>query len=106
LNKRIAPITKGAWTASAAAGLNPPPFFVALDRTFMPSAVDLYVTLGRLRLTNPILVASGTFGYAREMAGLVDLKRLGGILPKTITKSPRPGNWGVPVVREKREPSQ
>jgi dihydroorotate dehydrogenase (NAD+) catalytic subunit len=43
-------------------------------------------------LANPILVASGTFGYAREMAGLVDLNRLGGILPKTITKAPRAGN--------------
>lgn len=48
--------------------------------------------LGRLRLENPILVASGTFGYAREMAGLVDLGRLGGILPKTITQQPRRGN--------------
>ena len=55
-------------------------------------AVDLAVQLGRLRLANPVLVASGTFGYAREMAGLVDLGRLGGILPKTITKEPRPGN--------------
>jgi dihydroorotate dehydrogenase (NAD+) catalytic subunit len=54
--------------------------------------VDLSVQLGRLRLANPILVASGTFGYAREMAGLVDLNRLGGILPKTITKAPRAGN--------------
>jgi dihydroorotate dehydrogenase (NAD+) catalytic subunit len=54
--------------------------------------VHLGVDLGRLRLSNPILVASGTFGYAREMAGLVDLARLGGILPKTITQSPRIGN--------------
>ncbi len=54
--------------------------------------VDLAVELGRLRLANPIMVASGTFGYAREMAGLVDLRRLGGILPKTITQDPRPGN--------------
>lgn len=38
------------------------------------------------------MVASGTFGYAREMAGLVDLSRLGGILPKTITPAPRAGN--------------
>jgi len=53
---------------------------------------DLSVSLGRLRLPNPILVASGTFGYAREMAGLVDLGRLGGILPKTITPHPRAGN--------------
>jgi dihydroorotate dehydrogenase (NAD+) catalytic subunit len=43
-------------------------------------------------LVNPITVASGTFGYAREMAGLVDVSRLGGILPKTITQLPRPGN--------------
>lgn len=38
------------------------------------------------------MVASGTFGYAREMAGFVDLTRLGAILPKTITKAPRAGN--------------
>jgi dihydroorotate dehydrogenase (NAD+) catalytic subunit len=54
--------------------------------------MDLSVKLGRLRLPNPILVASGTFGYAREMEGLVDLARLGGILPKTITQEPRAGN--------------
>ena len=57
-----------------------------------PTAVDLRVELGRLKLANPILVASGTFGYAREMAGLVDLSRLGGIVPKTITQLPRKGN--------------
>ena len=55
-------------------------------------AVDLSVSLGRLQLKNPILVASGTFGYAREMAGLVELNRLGAILPKTITQLPREGN--------------
>ncbi len=38
------------------------------------------------------MVASGTFGYGREMAGWVDLSRLGAILPKTITEQPRPGN--------------
>ncbi len=48
--------------------------------------------MGRLSLENPILVASGTFGYAREMAGFVDFARLGGILPKTITRLPRAGN--------------
>jgi dihydroorotate dehydrogenase (NAD+) catalytic subunit len=56
------------------------------------ASVDLQVQLGRLRIANPIMVASGTFGYAREMAGLVDLDRLGAILPKTITRQPRPGN--------------
>lgn len=53
---------------------------------------DLSVTLGRLRLANPILVASGTFGYAREMEGVVDFARLGGIVPKTVTRQPRAGN--------------
>ncbi len=55
-------------------------------------AVDLAVRLGRLTLPNPIMVASGTFGYAREMEHLVDLARLGGIVPKTITPQPRAGN--------------
>jgi dihydroorotate dehydrogenase (NAD+) catalytic subunit len=50
------------------------------------------VTLGRLQLQNPILVASGTFGYAREMEGTVDFARLGGIIPKTVTRVPRIGN--------------
>jgi len=54
--------------------------------------MDLQVQLGRLTLKNPIMVASGTFGYAREMAGIVDLGRLGGIVPKTITRDPRAGN--------------
>lgn len=54
--------------------------------------VRLDVQLGRLRLANPIAVASGTFGYGREMAGLVNVARLGAILPKTITQQPRPGN--------------
>ncbi|MFQ3593908.1 MAG: dihydroorotate dehydrogenase [Gemmataceae bacterium] len=55
-------------------------------------SIDLCVQLGRLTLANPILVASGTFGYAREMAPLLDLSRLGGIVPKTVTRLPRLGN--------------
>ncbi len=58
-----------------------------------PSATpNLQVQLGRLTLPNPILVASGTFGYAREMEGIVDLSLLGGIVPKTITTEMRVGN--------------
>src|SRR5881398_2728767 len=53
---------------------------------------DLSITLNRLTLRNPILVASGTFGYAREMAGVVDFAKLGGIIPKTVTRQPRAGN--------------
>lgn len=52
----------------------------------------LNVQLGRLNLANPILVASGTFGYAREMAAFADFAQLGGIIPKTITPQPRIGN--------------
>lgn len=54
--------------------------------------VDLTVSIGKLKLPNPILVASGTFGYAREMANFVDLSQLGGMVPKTVTREPRPGN--------------
>ncbi len=57
-----------------------------------PSPPNLSVQLGRLSLQNPILVASGTFGYAREMEQLVALNSLGGIVPKTITLQPRAGN--------------
>jgi len=53
---------------------------------------ELRVQLNRLRLANPILVASGTFGYAKEMQAFVPFDRIGGIIPKTITPQPRAGN--------------
>lgn len=53
---------------------------------------DLTVRLNRLTLKNPILVASGTFGYAREAVAFVDYTKLGGIVPKTVTLHPRAGN--------------
>jgi dihydroorotate dehydrogenase (NAD+) catalytic subunit len=52
----------------------------------------LAVRLNRLELPNPILVASGTFGYAKEMTAFVDFAALGGIVPKTVTPQPRVGN--------------
>lgn len=54
--------------------------------------IDLSVSLGRLTLRNPVLVASGTFGYAKEMAPFVDFAKLGGVIPKTVTHAPRAGN--------------
>ena len=54
--------------------------------------VDLSFSIGDLNFANPILVASGTFGYAREMEKLVDLSQLGGMIPKTVTRNPRAGN--------------
>jgi len=56
------------------------------------SSVNLSVNLGPLRLQNPVLVASGTFGYGSEYADLVDLNRLGGIMVKGTTLRPRAGN--------------
>lgn len=54
--------------------------------------VDLSVSLGPLALANPVLTASGTFGYGAEFANLVPLARLGGIVVKGISLLPRPGN--------------
>jgi dihydroorotate dehydrogenase (NAD+) catalytic subunit len=83
-------------TASPSPDLSPPAtaslLTVAPPSSPAESAIDLKVSLGRLSLPNPILVASGTFGYAREMEQLVDLSRLGGILPKTVTREARAGN--------------
>ncbi len=53
---------------------------------------DISVHIGNLDLKNPVMVASGTFGYAEEFKDLMDLKKLGAIVTKTITLKPRPGN--------------
>jgi len=50
------------------------------------------VRMGALVLKNPILVASGTFGYGSEYGRFLDLSRLGGIVTKTLTPTPWPGN--------------
>ncbi|MBU0503990.1 MAG: dihydroorotate dehydrogenase [Candidatus Omnitrophota bacterium] len=52
----------------------------------------LSVNIGKLKLNNPVMVASGTFGYAEELKDLVILKELGAIVTKTITLNPRRGN--------------
>lgn len=52
----------------------------------------LAVVLNRLQLASPIMVASGTFGYAREMADFTDFSSLGAVIPKTVTARPRIGN--------------
>jgi dihydroorotate dehydrogenase (NAD+) catalytic subunit len=53
---------------------------------------DLNVTLGTLRLKNPVMTASGTFGYGEEFADFVDLSRIGCIIVKGTTLHPREGN--------------
>lgn len=53
---------------------------------------DLRVKIGPLELRNPVLTASGTFGYAKEFEPFVNLNQLGGIIVKGISLEPRPGN--------------
>ncbi len=55
-------------------------------------SVDLSVQVGSLRLSNPVLTASGTFGYALEYDDFFDVTELGGICTKGLSLLPRPGN--------------
>jgi dihydroorotate dehydrogenase (NAD+) catalytic subunit len=63
----------------------------ASTRGRTPADVDLSVTIGALRLRNPILAASGTFGYGLEFAHLVDLSGLGGFVTKGLSREPMEG---------------
>lgn len=58
----------------------------------MSKRPDLRVQLGRLALANPVMVASGTFGFGREYEHLLDLQRLGAIVTKGLSLQPRRGN--------------
>lgn len=53
---------------------------------------NLSVNIGNLQLKNPVMTASGTFGYGEEFADLIDLNQLGGIIVKGTTRMPRQGN--------------
>ena len=54
--------------------------------------IDLSVDLGFLRFNNPVITASGTFGYGTEFLPYFELEKLGGIIVKGLYYSPRPGN--------------
>ncbi len=56
------------------------------------STVDLSVNIGGITLTNPVMTASGTFGYGREFSQFVNLDAIGGIVVKGISIEPRAGN--------------
>jgi dihydroorotate dehydrogenase (NAD+) catalytic subunit len=62
----------------------------------------LTVRIGKLKLKNPIMVASGTFGYGEEFRDFMDLSKLGAVVTKTITLRPRQGN---PVPRTCETPA-
>ena len=53
---------------------------------------DLSIKIGNIQFKNPILTASGTFGYGTEVDSLMDVSKLGGIVTKSITLYPREGN--------------
>jgi len=56
------------------------------------ASANLAVQLGPLRLKNPVMSASGTFGYGEEYSDFFDLRRLGAIVVKGISLNPRAGN--------------
>ncbi|MGD2096953.1 MAG: dihydroorotate dehydrogenase [Desulfobacterales bacterium] len=58
----------------------------------MSTKPELNVTLGDINLQNPVLTASGTFGYAQEFEGMMDLNRLGAIIVKGLALQPTKGN--------------
>jgi len=64
--------------------------------------MNLSVTIGNITFKNPVTVASGTFGHAERYYNLEEVKRLGAIVPKTVTFHPRVGN---PPVRIFETPS-
>ena len=55
---------------------------------------DLSVNIAGVIFKNPVIAASGTFGYGKEFSGLLDISALGGICSKGLTLNPRPGNKG------------
>ncbi|MGD9505772.1 MAG: dihydroorotate dehydrogenase [Syntrophobacteraceae bacterium] len=65
---------------------------MAKDANPSDAAPDLSVQLGPLRLRNPVMTASGTFGYGSEYADFIDFSRLGAVIVKGVSLLPRPGN--------------
>ncbi len=58
----------------------------------MNSKIDISTEIAGIKLTSPVITASGTFGYGDELTDLVDMSRIGAIITKTITLGPRIGN--------------
>ncbi|MDZ4863504.1 MAG: dihydroorotate dehydrogenase [Gemmatimonadota bacterium] len=54
--------------------------------------IDLARTVFGQRFQNPVLLAAGTAGFGREVAGVIDLDRLGGLVTKAVSREPRAGN--------------
>src|SRR5271168_762088 len=82
---------EGRGCAAETCGLRGQLRAILFNEVTSAGAVDLSVTIGALRLRNPILAASGTFGYGLEFAHLVDLNRLGGFVTKGLSREPMEG---------------
>ena len=67
------------------------PEAVSAPRPTEPTRVDLRVSMGTIDLKNPIIAASGTFGYGIEFAPIVHLNRLGGLVVKGLSLEPMAG---------------
>jgi dihydroorotate dehydrogenase (subfamily 1) family protein len=63
-----------------------------VDKKKLKTNVNLAVKIGSLKIKNPVMTASGTFGYGEEYASYVDLNRLGAIVVKGLSLKPRLGN--------------
>ncbi len=62
------------------------------------ASVDTSVNVGGIQLRNPVLTASGTFGYGTEFAAFMDLRKIGGFVAKSLTLEPRSGNMPARIV--------
>jgi dihydroorotate dehydrogenase (NAD+) catalytic subunit len=71
---------------------------LAFEATVTKTAIDISVDFARLRLKNPVFTASGTCGYADELADFMDVNALGGFITKSITLKPRKGNHTPRIV--------
>ncbi len=56
------------------------------------TAPDTAVSIGSMSMKNPVMIASGIFGYGDEFRGLADYGELGALVLKTVTRQPREGN--------------
>jgi dihydroorotate dehydrogenase (NAD+) catalytic subunit len=69
-----------------------PETLISIPRPAGPTGIDLRVQLGSLSLRNPVIAASGTFGYGIEFAHLVNLSHLGAVVVKGLSIEPKAGN--------------
>ncbi|MCR5605767.1 MAG: dihydroorotate dehydrogenase [Treponema sp.] len=67
-------------------------------RTALEENADLSVNIAGIKFSNPVIAASGTFGYGSEYASVFDVNKLGGICSKGLTLEARSGNDGIRLV--------